>query len=144
MSCQVKTSGQRQLRNRKTPIFFNCFIANRLSHCWSRCISRVQMKSWAGKALETVNCCAFLKRSLLTANLKFRKKIFLFFSFFACFTLKIEQRNDSYSRSKYLRALFAVPIKRKQMSFLSNGGKFKLYTLLNVLIFPTIHVNAKE
>jgi hypothetical protein len=25
-------------------------------------VSRVQMKSWAGKALETVNCCAFLKR----------------------------------------------------------------------------------
>jgi hypothetical protein len=24
-------------------------------------ISRVQMKSWAGKALETVNYCAFLK-----------------------------------------------------------------------------------
>jgi hypothetical protein len=28
-------------------------------------ISRVQMKSWAGKALETVNCCAFLKRRLM-------------------------------------------------------------------------------
>jgi hypothetical protein len=26
-----------------------------------RIISSVQMKSWAGKALETVNCCAFLK-----------------------------------------------------------------------------------
>jgi hypothetical protein len=37
MSCQIKTSGQCQLRNRKTAIFFNCFIANRLSHCWSRC-----------------------------------------------------------------------------------------------------------
>jgi hypothetical protein len=24
-------------------------------------VSSVQMKSWAGKALETVNCCAFLK-----------------------------------------------------------------------------------
>jgi hypothetical protein len=34
MSCQVKTSGLCQLRCR---IFFNCFIANRLSHCWSRC-----------------------------------------------------------------------------------------------------------
>jgi hypothetical protein len=32
MSCQC------QFRNRKTPIFFNCFIANRRSHCWSRCI----------------------------------------------------------------------------------------------------------
>jgi hypothetical protein len=30
-------------------------------------ISRVQMKSWAGKALETVNCCAFLKRRLIGA-----------------------------------------------------------------------------
>jgi hypothetical protein len=25
-----------------------------------------------------------------------------------------------------------VPIKHKQMSFVSNGGKFKLYTVLNV------------
>jgi hypothetical protein len=30
-------------------------------------ISSVQMKSWAGKALETVNCCAFLKRRLIGA-----------------------------------------------------------------------------
>jgi hypothetical protein len=30
-----------------------------------------------------------------------------------------------------------VPIKHKQMSFVSNGGKFKLYTVLNDLIFPT-------
>jgi hypothetical protein len=30
-----------------------------------------------------------------------------------------------------------VPIKHKQMSFLSNGGKFKFYTVLNGLIFPT-------
>jgi hypothetical protein len=30
-------------------------------------ISRVQMKSWVGKALETVNCCAFLKRRLIGA-----------------------------------------------------------------------------
>jgi hypothetical protein len=30
-------------------------------------ISRVQMKSWAGKALEIVNCCAFLKRRLIGA-----------------------------------------------------------------------------
>jgi hypothetical protein len=28
-----------------------------------------------------------------------------------------------------------VPIKHKQMSFLSNGGKFKLYTVLNGLPF---------
>jgi hypothetical protein len=27
-----------------------------------------------------------------------------------------------------------VPIKHKQMSFVSNGGKFKLYTVLNGLI----------
>jgi hypothetical protein len=45
MSCQVKTSGQCQLRNRKTPIFFNCFIANRLSHCWSRCIICFKIKN---------------------------------------------------------------------------------------------------
>jgi hypothetical protein len=30
-----------------------------------------------------------------------------------------------------------VPIKHKQMSFVSNGGKFKLYAVLNDLIFPT-------
>jgi hypothetical protein len=30
-------------------------------------ISRVQIKSWAGKALETVNCCDFLKRRLIGA-----------------------------------------------------------------------------
>jgi hypothetical protein len=29
-----------------------------------------------------------------------------------------------------------VQIKHKQMSFVSNGGKFKLYTVLNGLIFP--------
>jgi hypothetical protein len=28
-------------------------------------ISCVQMKSWAGEALETVNCCAFLQRRLI-------------------------------------------------------------------------------
>jgi hypothetical protein len=36
-------------------------------------ISGLQMKSWTGKALETVNCFAFLKCKLivvLTANLK--------------------------------------------------------------------------
>jgi hypothetical protein len=30
-----------------------------------------------------------------------------------------------------------VPIKHKQMSFVSKGGKFKIYTVLNRLIFPT-------
>jgi hypothetical protein len=30
-----------------------------------------------------------------------------------------------------------VPIKHKQMSFVTNGGKFKLYTVLNGLIFLT-------
>jgi hypothetical protein len=30
-------------------------------------VSRVQMKSWAGKALETVTNCAFLKRRLIGA-----------------------------------------------------------------------------
>jgi hypothetical protein len=28
-------------------------------------VLRVQLKSWAGKALETVNSCAFLKRRLI-------------------------------------------------------------------------------
>jgi hypothetical protein len=26
--------------------------------------NKIQIKSWTGKALETVNCCAFLKRRL--------------------------------------------------------------------------------
>jgi hypothetical protein len=81
---------------------------------------------------------------MLTANLKFRtRKIFPFFLFLQCFTLKIEL-NDSYSRSKNLRTLLLktnmfnyVPIKHKQMSFVPNGGKFKLYNVLNGLIFPT-------
>jgi hypothetical protein len=30
-----------------------------------------------------------------------------------------------------------VAIKHKQMSLVSNSGKFKLYTVLNGLIFPT-------
>jgi hypothetical protein len=30
-----------------------------------------------------------------------------------------------------------VPIKHTQMSFVSNCGKFKLYTVLNGLLFPT-------
>jgi hypothetical protein len=41
-----------------------------------------------------------------------------------------------------------VPIKDKQISFVSNGGKFKLYTVLNGLLFPTptspgFHLNAR-
>jgi hypothetical protein len=63
---------------------------------------------------------------------------------------------DSYSRSKYLTGPFLlktnmfsyVPIKHKQMSFVSNRGKFKLYAVLNGLIFPTptqsrFHLNAR-
>jgi hypothetical protein len=33
--------------------------------------------------------------------------------------------------------VYYVAIKHKQMSFVSNGGKFKLYTVLDGLIFPT-------
>jgi hypothetical protein len=59
------------------------------------------------------------------------------------FYIKNKTTNDSYSRSKYLRAPFVenmfnhVPIKHKQMSFMSNSGKFKFYTVLSGLIFPT-------
>jgi hypothetical protein len=47
------------------------------------------------------------------------------------FYIKNRITNDSYSRSKYLKTnMFNfVPIKHKQMSFVSNGGKFKLYTV---------------
>jgi hypothetical protein len=34
---------------------------------WPPQLSRVQMKSWAGEALETVNCYVFLKRRLIGA-----------------------------------------------------------------------------
>jgi hypothetical protein len=55
------------------------------------------------------------------------------------FYIKNRKTNGSYSQSKYLRAPFAennhVPIKDKQMSFVSNGGKFKLYTVPNGLLF---------
>jgi hypothetical protein len=68
----------------------------------------------------------------------------VFFSFFAMFYIKNSITNDSSSRSKYLRAPLAknkhvqhVPIKHKQMSFVSNGGKFKLYTVPNGLLFST-------
>jgi hypothetical protein len=60
------------------------------------------------------------------------------------FYIKNRITNDSYPRSKYLRAPFAdnkhvkyVAIKHKQMSFMSNGGKFKLYSVLNGLLFLT-------
>jgi hypothetical protein len=61
--------------------------------------------------LETVNCCAFLKRRLtgacrqLTQNLE--PKNLSFFLSLQCFTPKVEQLNDSYSRNKHLRAPFA-------------------------------------
>jgi hypothetical protein len=51
--------------------------------------------------------------------------------------------NDSHSRSKYLKGPFGknkhnyVPIKYKQMSFMSNGEKFKLYTVSNDLLSST-------
>jgi hypothetical protein len=43
---QLKTSVQCELSDKKTPTFFNCFIANRLSHCWSRCILRYHRSRW--------------------------------------------------------------------------------------------------
>jgi hypothetical protein len=52
----------------------------------NKTVLRVQIKSWAGKALETVNCRAFLKRRLIgevDSNLKFRAKKYFFF-FFLC------------------------------------------------------------
>jgi hypothetical protein len=71
---------------------------------------------------------------MLTANLKFTaKNLSFFFLSLQCFTLKIEHLNDSYSRKIYLRHPLLktnmynyVPIKHKQMS---NGGKFKIYTV---------------
>jgi hypothetical protein len=60
------------------------------------------------------------------------------------FYIKNRITNDSFSPIKYLRAPFLktnmfnhVPIKHKQVSFVSNGGKFKLYTIPNGLLFST-------
>jgi hypothetical protein len=66
-----------------------------------------EILGWGG-----VNCFAFLKCKLtvvLTDNLKFipKRKIFLFFSFFAMSYVKNRITNDSYSRTKYLKARFA-------------------------------------
>jgi hypothetical protein len=42
------------------------FTINFLSHA-RNVLSRAQMKSWDGEALETVNYCAFLQRGLIGA-----------------------------------------------------------------------------
>jgi hypothetical protein len=48
-------------------IFLGCYnICQKVS--LDAKISRVQIKSWAEQALETVNCCAFLKRRLIGAS----------------------------------------------------------------------------
>jgi hypothetical protein len=54
------------------------------------------MKSWAGKALETVNCCAFLKRRFMdslehvdSSPKMYRGKKSFFFNSFAMFYLTI-------------------------------------------------------
>jgi hypothetical protein len=73
----------------------------------ARDILGVQMKSWAGKTLETVNRFAFFKCKLTVVKLQKVQKIFLFFYFFAIFYIKNKITNDSYSRSKYLRTPFA-------------------------------------
>jgi hypothetical protein len=87
---------------------------------------------------------------MLTANLK----AFLFFPFFAMFYIKNRITNDPHPRSKYVRASFAqnkdvqsCAIKHKQILFMSSGGKFKLYTVPNGLLFSTptssgFHLNA--
>jgi hypothetical protein len=50
------------------------------------------------------------------------------------FHIKNRMTNDSYSRSKYLRLLFAEN-KHKQMSF---GGKFKIYTVPSNYFFQRL------
>jgi hypothetical protein len=61
---------------------------------------------------------------MLTANLKFIKKKLSDFSFFVMFYIKN---------------------KHKEMSFVSNGGKFKLYTIPNCLLFQRLlfYLNAR-
>jgi hypothetical protein len=69
------------------------------------------------------------------------------------FYIKNRITNASYSPGKYLRAPFTknnnvyVPIKDKQMSFMSTGRKFKLYIVPNGLLFsvfisPGFHLNT--
>jgi hypothetical protein len=59
------------------------------------------------------------------------------------FYIKNRITNGSYSRSKYLRAAFAKNkhiqlCEHKQMVFVSNGGKFKHYTVPNGILFSTL------
>jgi hypothetical protein len=51
------------------------------------------------------------------------------------FYFKNRITDNSYSRSKYQSTNKHVPIKHQQMSFVSNGGKFKLYTVPKGLHF---------
>jgi hypothetical protein len=56
--------------------------------------------------------------------------------------------NYSYSPLLKTNMFNHVPIKHKQMSFVSNGGKFKLYTVPKCLLFqhllnPGFHLNAR-
>jgi hypothetical protein len=55
----------------------------------ARDILGVQMKSWAGKTLETVNCFAFFKCKLTVVKFM-NKKSCCFLLSLQCFTLKIE------------------------------------------------------
>jgi hypothetical protein len=68
------------------------------------------MKSWAGKALEPVNCFAFLKCKL-TVNLKFinKKSFCFFFSLFAMFYIK--SRITSLLKTNMFNH---VPIKKRR------------------------------
>jgi hypothetical protein len=54
-------------KKRRKQDFYRAIWKNNKSLRKCHILSRVQMKSWAGKALETVNCCAFLKRRLIGA-----------------------------------------------------------------------------
>jgi hypothetical protein len=82
---------------------------------------------------------------MLTANLKFvNRKFFCSFLSLQCFIFEIEQLTIPI-----LEAHFAennhVPINHKQMSFVSNGGKFKLFQMvyfLQRLLSPGFHLNA--
>jgi hypothetical protein len=85
---------------------------------------------------------------MLTANLKFIFKNLLGFFLFAIFYFKNRITSDCYSRGKGHPLLKTnVPIKHKQISFMSNGGKFKLDSVPNSLLFstplsPGFHLNA--
>jgi hypothetical protein len=92
------------------------------------------MKSWAGKALETVNCCAFLKRSVMNqvGNSNFPPSVHPIF-----FSTNIRNENNTREIQKWPRA-------RDRTSLIFLRCVFFLYKLNITRSVPTGFVNHTE